>query len=164
MFPFICPRCRRLTEKLETYGNCEHCGHSAMVSSGVPVRPGEPLPKSWDTVRRRAAWLLFAIAALQLVCGGVLVMLASSPGRGLPEDVKGLMVAEWLGVTTAFAALGWLALYQPLPAASIGLGLYLILALATLVSNPRAALVGLPLRAAICAGLIAIIVSLMRKR
>lgn len=35
----ICPRCRKRTERLEVFGTCEHCQHSALVESAVKIDP-----------------------------------------------------------------------------------------------------------------------------
>src|SRR5262245_56060639 len=45
MASVLCPRCKRKTEKLEMFGACEWCGHSAMDESGIQVEGGS-LPDS----------------------------------------------------------------------------------------------------------------------
>jgi hypothetical protein len=86
--------------------------------------------------RKKASGILFAIAGIQLVCGGLVLAVAPQVlGLGAPEAVA---VAVFMVALTVlvFAGLGWWARYQPLPAAVVGLVLYCGLLLLDIVVDP----------------------------
>src|SRR4051794_25803036 len=79
--------------------------------------------------RKEASGILFAIAILQLICGGLLIALAPQiMGAPIPDDELPLFVAEWFGIAVAFGLLGVWARVTPLPPVVVGLFLYVGLA------------------------------------
>jgi hypothetical protein len=106
-----------------------------------------PASPARDKARKEAAGILFAIAALQLVCGFVLLVVASNEAQGqIPGELMALAVVEMLGIAAVFAGLGGWALHQPLPASVVGLILYIGLTLLTLAANPHLAGAGLAVK------------------
>jgi hypothetical protein len=96
--------------------------------------------------RTRAAGLLFCIAALQIICGGVAFMFIQSLPIGLTDGQKTYILVEWLSIAGIFVGLGAWACFQPLPACALGLLAYILLSIYTLAINPVFSLPGFVLR------------------
>jgi hypothetical protein len=98
-------------------------------------------------VGKEAAIILFAIAALQFVCGTLLLsFLQARSGGEVPTEVMLLAILEIVGIAVVFVGLGFWALYQPLLPAAIGLGLYVVLSLVTIATMPQFSGAGLAIR------------------
>jgi hypothetical protein len=96
---------------------------------------------------RQTANLLFSVAVLQIVAGGLLLVLGPLLA---PEKVTTsflpAVIGGSVGAMLLFAGLGWWALRQSFPAAVAGLVLLVLLALLEAVLSPALALRGLPLQ------------------
>jgi hypothetical protein len=173
-----CPNCQApLTEREVRERWCNECGTSlpeliTTTPSALPVTGDEgdrPRPYDWaerdlslgptpdqDAARKQASSILFLIAALQFVCGGILVFALSEEGARGPADSAflAILLAEWLAVMLAFVGLGWWARYQPLPPVVLGLIIYLVLWLVGAVFEPGTAGQGIILRIAVIVGLV----------
>src|SRR5262245_40840319 len=168
-----CPNCQApLTEREVRERWCNECGTSLpeLVTTTPNVLPAagaeDDRPRRYDwgerdlslgptpeqaAARKQASTILFLIAALQFVCGGIIVFALSEKGpRGEveAEALAGLIV-EWVGITLLFAGLGWWALYQPLPPVVIGLVVYVLLWLVSAALDPATASRGFILRIAV---------------
>jgi hypothetical protein len=105
--------------------------------------------------RKEASGILFAIAILQLICGGILIALAPQiMGAPIPDDDMVFFIAEWFGIAVVFALLGLWARVLPLPPVIIGLILYVSLAVAAAVVNPETIKNGIIVKIVIILGLI----------
>lgn len=105
--------------------------------------------------RKEASGILFAIAVLQLICGGILIAMAPQiMGAPIPDDQLPLFVAEWFGIAVVFGLLGVWARAMPLPPVIIGLVLYVGLATAAAVVNPETIKNGIIVKIVIVLGLI----------
>jgi hypothetical protein len=81
--------------------------------------------------KKQASGILFAVAAIQLICGGIgIVVLPMIDKQAAAPEVMVIGGALVVGMAAIFAGLGWWAMYMPLPASLIGLILYSLLALA----------------------------------
>jgi K+-sensing histidine kinase KdpD len=93
------------------------------------------------TARQRAAGILFAIGALQLVCGLVLVGFIGQVGPGkamAPEERIGAAVMIVV-LAVVYACLGGMAFVAPLVASIIGLVIYVLVFIADLAAAPEMA-------------------------
>jgi hypothetical protein len=123
---------------------CEHCGAEndptvaggtcAGCGKGLPSRPAEQAgADAFKNARGKASGALFAVAAVHLLCGGFVLFAAPqfmAGGQAVGPDAVGRTAAILLGIVVVFAGLGVWALSQPLPAAVVGLVLYLLLSIA----------------------------------
>jgi hypothetical protein len=106
--------------------------------------------------RKQVASTLFSIAGLQFVCGLAAVtlipeQLAGGPVAGpLAEIIAGVVVA----IALVFAGLGYWAYFQPLPAAVVGLTLYVVLLLFDLLANPQMVMQGIIVKVLIIGSLV----------
>jgi hypothetical protein len=106
----------------------------AVLDTAPAAAPADPMAKA----RKEASGALFVIAFLQLVC--VTALLVITPRLlGATVDPSGMALAlGWtVGLGAVFAGLGVWARYRPLPAAAVGLGLYVLLTVAEVVSAPE---------------------------
>src|SRR5262245_11424998 len=173
-----CPNCQApLTEREVRERWCNECGTSlpelvTTTPNALPAAGAEDdRPRRYDwgerdlslgptpeqgAARKQAATILFLVAALQFVCGGIVVFALSEKGpRGEvdPEALAGLIV-EWVMITLLCADLGLWALYQPLPPVVIGLVVYVLLWILGAVLDPAAAGRGFILKIAVIVGLV----------
>src|SRR5947208_14993141 len=75
--------------------------------------------------RLQSSSVLFAIAVIQLLCGGVgLVLVPQIFETPFPEDKVTIFAVTWFGGAAAFGLLGAWAKAQPLPPTVVGLLLY----------------------------------------
>jgi hypothetical protein len=106
--------------------------------------------------RKQVASTLFSLAGLQFVCGLGAVALVPNQLAGGP--VPGAVVPVLAGVIVAialgFAALGYWARSQPLPAAVVGLVLYGVLFVGDLLANPQMVMQGLVVKILIIMALV----------
>ncbi len=115
----------------------------------------EPKIPTMADARKQASSVLFAIAILQLICGGILIIAAPQiVGAPIPEEELPLVLAEWFGIAIVFGLLGVWALATPLPPVIIGLLLYVGMMIATTVANPESIKNGIIVKIAIIVGLI----------
>jgi hypothetical protein len=125
-----CLYCDASNDPVASSGYCDNCGKKLPPAAAYRSRrsgevgstdgpPVEPRPGS------RTAEALLTVTVVQLVAGGLYLVLAPLILRPVPEDfmvrVLGLMVPPVL----ALAALSALAGSRPAPAAYAALGLYL---------------------------------------
>jgi hypothetical protein len=164
-----CPNCDAENDPVATSGVCGICGHrldaappagitdDPATPSRLPTYPGRPiLPGLYQDHRgeprdpaaeddRRAAILrasggLFAVALVQLICG--CFGLAAVPAAVEAPMMLGVVVVVG-GIIGVYVALGIWARFQPLPAAVLGLMIYVLLNLAVCLIDPRAGLSGI---------------------
>jgi hypothetical protein len=124
----------------------------------------EPSPQ-FRQAQVEAAIALYGVAALQLVCGFAMLALVTIMFRGgLQTKILMVVVVVTYSVAVIFAGLGTWALWQPLPAAIVGLVLYVgILVLDLIVSQGQIGW-GLYIRFALVAGLVRAINTATRDR
>jgi hypothetical protein len=98
---------------------------------------------------------LFAIAGLQLVCGlaAVAIIPEQLAGGPVAKQAMPIMAGMILFIGLIYAGLGLWAQFQPLPAAVIGLTVYLVVFVLDLVGNPELVGRGLIVKVAIMAAL-----------
>jgi len=147
----VCPTCDATLNPLEIAdGYCDACGKQvpayAVRAAGRAVAFGSApgarqVSAELDKARKQMSGILFAIAALQLVCGVMLLAIGSRHHR-----VSGIAVVELAGIAIVFGSLGLWARYRPLPPAIIGLVLYILLSLLTFAANPALAAKGIGIR------------------
>jgi hypothetical protein len=113
----------------------------AVARSGPPVAP-PPASPELERARQNAAAILFIVAALHIVCSGAYLLFGSDTFRGGDR----LAFAMRLGVIAGvFAGLAIWAMSRCLPAASIGLALFLLLTVLAWVRNPETREKGVPM-------------------
>jgi hypothetical protein len=167
----------------ETSGYCEECGKklppATAFSHEKPTRSpaydrDDRDDRDWDRdpyeedrfrrrdelspeqqkARKEASGILFAVAVLQVVCGGIaLAILPQMAGVQLTPAEIVVEAVFMVGVAVVFAGLGVWARFQPLPPAILGLILYILLSLGTMAANPELIGKGLVLRIIIIIGL-----------
>jgi len=115
----------------------------------------EPKMPTMADARKQASSVLFAIAAIQFVCyGAVIVVVPLAVGVPIPVPDDQLLMAEWLGVAVVFGLLGIWARQTPLPPVAIGLLVYLGLLAATTIANPESIMQGFIVKVVIVVALI----------
>jgi hypothetical protein len=170
-----CLHCNAENDPKATGGYCDECGKKlpsglaftvdldheprsgsvgpSFVGSGLIPRQG--LWPSAETAavgkaaKRQTAGILFGLAVLQVVCCfGFLGLVAFfEKDAGSVDGVSVfLAAAEMFVVGLAFAGLGLWALYQPLPAATAGLILYVSLWALSILGDPSFATRGIIVR------------------
>jgi hypothetical protein len=157
-----CLSCDAENDAVATAGYCERCGRKlpqaawARTPRGIVV--GSAVGPAEEEVPRpgqATANLLFGVAALQLVGGGLLLVLGPLVSREkVTTDFLPGVIAFSVVLLGLFAGLGWWALRQPRPAALTGLVLYVLLAAADVVLFPALALPGLPVKVVLLALLV----------
>ena len=136
-------------------------GIQSSPSSG-PERQWAPEPPSVGVsptvlrARKEASQILFAVAVIQFVCGGTLLLMSPALGDRLeiPREAMAFAVVEWLFIWGMFAALASWARHQPLPAILVGTGLYIGINLLIFLADPQTITQGLVIKLVIIVGLI----------
>lgn len=109
--------------------------------------------------------MLFVIAFLQLVC--MTAMTAVTPrlfGATVDPGRMALALGWTAGVGSLFAGLGVWARYRPLPAAAVGLGLFVLFAVADIVAAPERVGKGIILQLVLAALLVKAIRTCLKAR
>jgi hypothetical protein len=159
-----CTSCQTDNELELTGALCRNCGAllpSLAQGSDSPLPPSLTVPpaviNSPETqfrqeliniqekqrfARRGVSTLLFALAGVQLACGCADLIGTQDPAKGQPSELRlifltVLAIALLIGAFV-LAGLGWWALYQPLPASLVGLGLWGVLSAISNVLVPEA--------------------------
>jgi hypothetical protein len=147
-----CLYCDAENDALTTGGYCDGCGHKLPPASLARRRrlfsaagSDEAVEEERPRPARQAANLLFSVAVLQVVAGGLLLIVGPLvvPGK-VTADFLPRVIGGSVLVMLLFAGLGWWALHQPFPASVAGIVLLLPLALLAAVLPPSLALCGLP--------------------
>jgi hypothetical protein len=162
-----CWNCDAENDPVATSGVCALCGKrlADAPSAGIADTPGRPalsrfaehddrrLDRPVDPYRGRggagdearkalnqSSGALFAVAALQAVCG-LIALFALPEAVGVPAEGPAMAIvgAVIVGVAAVFAGLGVWARFMPLPATIIGLVLYVGITLFDLASAPELA-------------------------
>lgn len=108
-----------------------------------------------QAARKKASGVLFGVAILQAVCGTAMVLLAPNVlGVALEGPELVITIILHAAIIAAFAGLGWWALYQPLPAAIVGLVLYVLLIVSDIAVSPEMAMKGIVVKIIIIVGLV----------
>ena len=132
---------------------CESCGLALPAAARVKMSvlsddadPRTPPGRALQTraqygTARKAAWALLAVAALQLLTAAFFYFVVY-PGvvrNGSPDDARGVLlaVATIAALGVVFLGLFAWALRSPLPAAIVGLVLFVTAILADAVADPR---------------------------
>jgi hypothetical protein len=156
-----CLYCDAENDATVTAGYCEDCGRKLPPASWARSRGariyagGDVAEEAAPTPGRLAANLLFGAAALQLVAGGLLVVLGPLLLREkVSTDFLPGVTAGAAALLLLFGGLGWWALYRPVPATVAALVLWGILAVAGVALFPAPALGVLPVQAVVVALLV----------
>ena len=159
MAQVTCPHCGVLNANAGSF--CESCGKAlpAVFTSGPRVVSGTAIAGTAVGQRlqsgelqksaRRSAGALLAVAILQMLAGFLIMNL-------LPKNFeqKTLVLGMLFGIGVVFFGLAGWALKQPLPAAIVGLALYITLWLVDIVADPTAIARGILLKLIIIAVLV----------
>lgn len=173
----FCPDCNSaLSIRNLELGRCESCG--AKISDDIgdsefedrkservqkkrtrPLRDAdeESDEDNYETLlkqsKKQSSTLLFIVAALTMVCGGLAVfVLGDQPGADPIETVVGIALIAC--IAAIFAALGFWAMYMPFPPTLIGLILFTGITALDLIADPAMAVKGLIFRIVIFVSMI----------
>jgi hypothetical protein len=142
-----CWSCNAENDPVATSGFCDRCGRKLedVPDTGIADAPANRSPDARrdyperdpydlrlreDSLEARSALntasgVLFAVAALQMICG--VVVLAAAPAvLAVPGEAMIFMFVAVFGVGALFLGLGIWARYMPVPATIIGMVLYVI--------------------------------------
>jgi hypothetical protein len=86
------------------------------------------------TAARGVAGILFALAAIQLVCNSIALFAIGNAGNNSPEMVA-VLIGVILALAGLFAGLGVWALYMPVPAGIVGLIVYVGISLLNIAAT-----------------------------
>jgi hypothetical protein len=150
-----CRNCDAENDYIESAGHCHVCGkalprpdaygaapppgprggfYDPYAPAGPDVTRPDGVSPEMKQARQHAAGALFAVAVLQLVCGGIALALAPQVlGAPLTPEEMAVQIGLMVGVAVVFGCLGAWAMYSPLAPAVIGLVLYLLLLIADVV-------------------------------
>lgn len=119
------------------------------------LRAPDPDAAQVAKVKKEVASALFGVAALQLICGLALVAIMPNQLAGGPVARQAIpfMAGAMILIAFCFAGLGWWAWFQPLPAAAVGLVVYVGLFLLDLAVSPQTAIQGMIVKVLIIAAL-----------
>ncbi len=138
----ICPHCGHTVSSGDF---CEACGKALPTSMpGVPrlvtgaSLASTPVGQQIQSVElqkscKKAAGALLAVAVIQAIVGTITL---AAMGDQVTEDEKPLVMAFIYGVAAVFFALFFWARRQPLPAAIVGLALFVTLHLVDAIVDP----------------------------
>jgi hypothetical protein len=118
-----CEHCGEKSDPLANSGHCGHCGRKLPEDwyPSIQLRaPRRGQSRAVREVGKRGAGILFAIAVLQVLCGGI----ALTAGRRMVPIEPEVLLAIIVVTAAVFAGLAWWALHMPLPALIVGLVLY----------------------------------------
>lgn len=96
-------------------------------------RLGRRDPVAFAKARQTTALLLFLIAGLQTICGAILL---NGNNPAIPPEARDVVFVILVATVFTYVGLGFWALLQPVPAALIGLVIYVLLAAADVVAAP----------------------------
>src|SRR5262245_27723877 len=160
-----CLYCDADNDPQKTGGYCDACGKRLPPAAGFRPRRNpwaagasadEPEPVA--PARARVAELLLTAAVLQLVLGGLFlvlgpVFLREVFRREVPENFLPNVVLFTVPPVAVLGALYWWARYKPFPAAALGLALYPVLLGVNFALSWRQALLWLALAPVVLAAL-----------
>jgi hypothetical protein len=174
-----CIYCDTVYDPDRTRGFCTDCGREH--PPGSLVRPPDvfkipvatatgrvrPVTEEEERARRQASSALFTVAALNLLCNGLLValiFLVLQQGQPGPNVAGAVAVGIFLGFTGLFVLLGLWARYEPLAPSVLGLLLYSGVALLQCVVSPGLACQELVINGIIIFGLIQAVQAALQAR
>jgi len=145
MSEVICPHCNATNASGTAF--CESCGKAIAVQSDKPrvvekkqvasMAIGQELQaEQLRQMAKRASTPLLVVGILNLVIGGLLLLVATRGGNRA-EGFRIVSLAMLI-LGALFCALGVWAKFKPLPAAIVGLVLYLSLFITGVALNPLA--------------------------
>src|SRR5579885_1578524 len=129
-----CLYCDAENDAAATSGYCDGCGHKLPPASLARRRrlyaagPGAAEEEDRPRPARQAANLLFSVAVLQVVAGGLLLILGPLAAEQVTADFLPRVITGSVVLLLLFAGLGWWALRRPFPAAVAGLVVFVLLA------------------------------------
>jgi hypothetical protein len=174
-----CIYCDTVYDPGRTGGSCTDCGREHPPGSlvrppdvfkvPVPTATGRvrPVTEEEERARRQASSALFTVAALNLLCNGLLValiFLVLQQGQPGPNVAGAIAVGIFLGFTGLFVLLGLWARYEPLAPSVLGLMLYTGVALLQCVLSPGLACQELVINGIIIFGLIQAVQAALQAR
>ncbi len=138
-----CVHCNAINDPVQTSGYCEECGKrlpgGAPFSSGPSrsVRINKAVSEEREKAINRASGVLFAVAIIQLLCGGgfMLMLPMLEKDKQLVAGAIPMLMAVTGGVFGVFLLLGLWARFQPLPPSIIGLIIYVPLTILDLITS-----------------------------
>jgi hypothetical protein len=158
-----CLYCKQENDALQTAGYCEGCGKKLPPASLARSRgegrarelPGLP-PEAERRVGQHPSGLLLTAAVLQLVAGGLLLIVGPLlvPPQRMPENFLPAIITGSAVQLFVYAVLGWWASRRPLPAALGGLVLWILVTLLDLAASPALTAWGMPIKLVILAVLV----------
>jgi hypothetical protein len=144
-----CPHCGAANPAGSAF--CESCGKAlpAAASSGPRVVSADQLPQSAGATRmvsdelvkqqKKAANAMLTVAIIQVFFGIVLyLLLKNAPGVKANPGQLNLVVGMVMGIGVIYFGLYFWARKSPLPAAIVGLVLYVTLMVVDVISDPAA--------------------------
>jgi len=156
-----CPHCGEANASDASY--CEHCGkalpapgsqgprivtsdQTAQTASGRELQTEELAQKA-----RRASGALLAVAILQTIGAALIAFLLRNSGSGptaeeaqIPQEgMRNAMIIAQLVMAAAYWGLWFWSRSNPLPAALIGLGIYLAVITVSALANPSTLMQGI---------------------
>ncbi len=159
-----CLYCDAENDAVASAGYCEACGKKLPPASLAnkrrePMLHNQPGSLAPDPVaapaQQASAWLFTAALVNLLGCGGLIVLGPLLVAREqLPAGFIPELMLVGVAILLALAGMGWWARRQPMPAAVIGLIVYLGLAVVEALLLPGLALLGLPVNFVLIALLI----------
>jgi len=156
-----CPHCGVENDDQALF--CEACGKALpsrtssvprVVGSDGTARTGAGQNMQADMLRKqagKASTMLFVVAVLQLA--GVALLYVLLEGKVSADDLRTLVVANVV-LAAIFGGLGVWARSSPLPAAIVGLVLYLTVHAFAAVADPTSIVQGIIVKIIIIAGLV----------
>lgn len=178
-----CPYCSaELTTREAREAWCNNCGSklpSSIAPSAVPqITPSEPSKEPDHLVyhdddfanrfrndgpseekqqaAKEAAMSLFAVALVQVICGGIALVAMGGLGgqNAIPRDAMPFLFAIMIGVVVVYCVLGAWAYTQPMPPLVIGLIIYLGLLALDFAGDPGVAARGIILKIVLIIGMV----------
>lgn len=142
-----CPHCGAMNPGTGAF--CEACGKALPSSAASSPRvttsatgfaatgAGRALQSDeLNKQARKAAGALLAVAIIQAVFGALLIFVLMP--KDFPADQRNIVMVSVFGIAAVFFALYFWARKQPLPAAIVGLALFITMHLLDAIADPAA--------------------------
>ena len=160
-----CPHCGAMNPSTGAF--CESCGKA--LPSALPTSPrivsgagfaGTAIGRGLQSEElhkqaKKAAGALLAVAVIQVAFGAVVIFLVLP--KNVPTNVRNELMFRIFGIGAVFFALYFWARKQPLPAAIVGLVLFVTLHVLEAITNPAAIVQGIIMKIIIIAILVSAI-------
>jgi len=160
--PITCPHCGAPNPSTGTF--CESCGKalpssvasSPRVTSSAAGFAGTDAGRSLQAAElqkqaKKAAGALLAVAIIQAIVGTIVVFALPN---NVPEKARNIVMVSVFGIAVVFFALYFWARKQPLPAAIVGLVLFVTMHLLDAIADPAALVRGIIMKIIIIAILV----------